>query len=249
MSLQFHPHSNIVDKTVLPPHIINISQSYDHARSLHIYKCFFTEDNFDVASFNHHNIDLPPTLLKSHNTRKCHFFTGQYISKIALNDLKSDSLTVQRHEDGYPLWPNRFSGSISHTKGLACCAISNTIKFVGVDVQIKIADSALLLIENRALSSDEQHHIASTNVFDQSTAVTLIFSAKEAIFKAIYPNVRIMFSFDTLKLIPPFNNELLTFELTHSLSSKYKRGMRCSAFLYVAKGHVVTWSVVDAISP
>ena len=42
---------------------------------------------------------------------------------------------VGRDAQGRPLWPEGFSGSISHSEGLAVCLLSSAHRFVGVDLQ------------------------------------------------------------------------------------------------------------------
>jgi len=71
--------------------------------------------------------------------------------------------------------------------------------------------------------------------------VTLIFSAKESLFKALYPHVGNYFGFEAAKLLElHLEAGVLIFELRSSLSSQIISGSRFSVYFCFNEGTVMT---------
>jgi len=92
-------------------------------------------------------------------------------------------LGVVRHEqDGRPCWPTGWTGSIAHTATHAVAAVSavGVHDAVGIDIEerrgLSLDDAALVL-------HVDEHDVASRST-DPSDTATLLWSAKEAAFKA-----------------------------------------------------------------
>jgi 4'-phosphopantetheinyl transferase EntD len=95
----------------------------------------------------------------------------------------ADGLEVLGHEpDGRPRWPSGWTGSISHTGSYAVAAVTRTQERAGIGIDIEAtgaldsADAALVL--------DPDERAAVDSATDPSALATLIWSAKEAAFKA-----------------------------------------------------------------
>ncbi len=167
--------------------------------------------------------------------RKTEFFLGR---KAAFNSLKNLGISspppILIGKDREPIWPKGINGSISHS-GKYAVSISSLRKdiYLGIDIQKireiksikrltkKIAtDREILLLEN--FSSIYQN---SLNPFLQ----TILFSAKEAIYKAFFVATKeklkfldISIEFDK-SVITLSKNELEAF-LTRDINKEYKKG-------------------------
>ena len=89
---------------------------------------------------------------------------------------------VGREADGRPRWPAGWTGSIAHSDGLAVAAVAplRTHRAAGIDVERDGAlppDDAAMVLADR-----EQRWVAAQS--DAAAAATLLWSAKEAAFKA-----------------------------------------------------------------
>jgi len=115
-------------------------------------------------------------------------------------------------------------GSISHTKNIALCTIAEQTRIValGIDIEFWIKKQSEKLIKNTVINPQEEQLIkASGLVFNQ--ALTLIFSAKESLFKALYPQVRRYFDFSAA-LLTNINKEqqIVDLVLCENLDSAYQ---------------------------
>jgi 4'-phosphopantetheinyl transferase EntD len=109
---------------------------------------------------------------------------------------------VLRGEHREPLWPVGIVGSISHSggNGVAAVAWQKDFPAIGVDIQ-QIEDRYSDELIARFADPDEFDWVRSEPGLRTERAVKL-FSAKESVFKALYPLGRIWFAFDAAKLTP-----------------------------------------------
>ncbi|MNQ83412.1 4'-phosphopantetheinyl transferase Npt [compost metagenome] len=101
-----------------------------------------------------------------------------------------------------PLWPAGMEGSISHSQlagqGVALCGVRPAQGGMGLDLEAWLeADQAAQLWPGIA-DEDEWGRLeagAGALGLDRSRGLTLVFSAKESLFKALYPRVGRYFDF------------------------------------------------------
>lgn len=103
---------------------------------------------------------------------------------------------ILRGDRGQPLFPEGYRGSISHCEGIAIAAVAtaNSLESLGVDIQRKSARFSRELSQQFASESESEwiHEFESLRI----QRACAIFSAKESIFKALYPIVQSWFGFD-----------------------------------------------------
>lgn len=113
----------------------------------------------------------------------------------ALAALTGHDSAVGRGPDGAPVWPDGVVGAISHSGGAAVALVGQKTRYAGLGIDLetlvadpeRIAPALLTGAEAVRLPRDALH-------------VTLAFSAKESLFKALYPTVRSLFGFDAAEL-------------------------------------------------
>ena len=111
--------------------------------------------------------------------------------RAARKALRQPGTTIERGEHGQPIWPAGAAGSITHTNeiALAVCwpsgSTSHSARSVGVDLE----NIAAVSPESRQqiCSQTELSAVASDLKLDTVVALALIFSAKEAAYKAVFP--------------------------------------------------------------
>jgi len=165
-------------------------------------------------------IQFPEFLHRAVLKRRCEFLAGRACSKrglLALNHLPVLELKVGEHNQ--PLWPEGIVGSISHCVGHAVAVVgreSVDLLGVGIDIERVVSADLAQQIGDHLLSKPEQN-IAQT-VFNYQQLVTVVFSAKESIYKAIFPVVNRVLDFDSVQLIrlDPDKCEM-TFEFSSEL--------------------------------
>ena len=123
---------------------------------------------------------IPPQEIKllspdASDKRRSEFHLGREAARQALAKLGHQSdVIISRDERGRPIWPNGFSGSISHNKNFAACLVGSADYFIGIDIQ-----------QRRQASDALASRICRPNELEQSKCGALeIFSMKEALYKA-----------------------------------------------------------------
>jgi len=104
-------------------------------------------------------------------------------------------------EKRLPQWPEGVIGSISHSGGccLAVLARGDDFALLGVDVE-SISPLAPALI-NRILGPAEQQQLAAIEGREIAGWAKIVFSIKEALFKACFGKARIFFGFRQAQII------------------------------------------------
>jgi len=115
--------------------------------------------------------------------------TGRRLAREAIGRIGGDTGTVlPADHNGVPIWPANIKGSISHTASLCAVAVagSGTVSYLGIDIETNRANFE----ENEwhLVSNDEEISMAG-QCTDLTTHqfVNLVFSAKEAAYKSLYP--------------------------------------------------------------
>lgn len=141
--------------------------------------------------------DLPPELMGAAAKRQREFLAGRASASAALAQLGIHSVGVGIAAGGAPVWPPGIVGSISHTNGLAWAAVARErdAAGVGIDAEPVMADDRAARIAPRLATAGELARAAAQSGFDRAAALTLLFSAKEAFYKCLYPEVRRAFDY------------------------------------------------------
>lgn len=154
--------------------------------------------------------------------RRRHFLAGRWCADHALAQAGHGQWHLDRDEFGLPQWPHGWLGSISHTQGKAMAAVAPVSSFaaLGIDVERLMPPERAERLQRRIAAAEE---LAVLTDLDTADGVTLVFSAKEALYKALYPRTRRFMGFDAARLRHHCGH-LLTFELTRNWCSEWPRG-------------------------
>ncbi len=107
---------------------------------------------------------------------------ARWIARGLLADMGLNDVAVLRGSSGAPVWPHGITGSLAHDDDMAVAAIAplSHIASLGIDVEpaLPLPDDVLALV---AMPADR------TDTTDRHLAGRILFSAKEAVYKAAYP--------------------------------------------------------------
>jgi len=95
-----------------------------------------------------------------------------------------------RTSDGLPTWPRGWIGSISHSGSWAIAVAAEDFGRTVLGVDIQTIFDAQTIIDVRQLIASNAEVQRMDGVLDTSRALTLLFSAKETLYKALYPKLR-----------------------------------------------------------
>ena len=114
--------------------------------------------------------------------RSAEFSSGRRVARLALQGLGLDGVAIGR-QGRAPAWPNGVVGSIAHSRELAIALVGRSACFAATGVDVEPLGRITRRVAERVLSGRERAGLA-----DESWH-TLLFSAKEAVYKAVNPLV------------------------------------------------------------
>lgn len=207
----------------------------------------FALDRFSPALFDRLGIPCPTTLVRAAEKRRAEFLAGRAMARAALKTLALPAVEIAIGPDRAPIWPQGVLGSISHARG-HCAAIvapeaSPRSQGLGIDIEAYAAPRAQAALVKIALSNTERALLDGKSGFPPDRLATLIFSAKETLFKALYPVVRAHFGFDAAVLSELPAPDHLTLRLTRSLHPTLREGAAFNLRYVLNEDHLVTWMI------
>lgn len=154
---------------------------------------------------------------------------------------------LPRDADGLPVWPSGWVGCISHSQdwAVAAAAPSSRVRGLGIDIQELIDDNVVGMTESMVAAPEEMRGLL--RAMDRRHAFTLLFSAKEALYKALYPALRQFQDFDAARVVG-VDGGVIELALTRSWDAyRWLAGARVR-LNYAWRGAVVATSMVDVVA-
>ena len=142
---------------------------------------------------------------------------------------------------GEPVWPDGITGSITHTRGIACAAVACTSDAAGIGFDLEfLVDAARMERVSRLILHACETRLRAPDL-DAAALFTLAFSAKESLFKCLYPLVRRRFDYRdaAVRRIDAAGHQI-EIELLTSLAPGFGRGRRFVGQFGVEAGLVST---------
>ena len=139
----------------------------------------------EVLGFGPVSAQLPDDLHKAVAKRRTEFLAGRLCAAAALRQAGMPEFVGR---DGRaPIWPNGVAGSISHSNSRAIAAVSTHYHFVGLDCEALVPhDRAAQLCA--AIFTEPEARLRP-DAMPYGVFFTLVFSAKETLYKALSPRL------------------------------------------------------------
>ncbi|WP_145577341.1 4'-phosphopantetheinyl transferase family protein [Yersinia mollaretii] len=175
-------------------------------------KCDFDVNEYRDELFAVYGIAFPGSLHKAVSQRSAEYLAGRFVARQVLNMLEIRDYPLANGLDRAPLWPTGLIGSISHNNQRALCTAQIITPAVGLltesrDVHGIGLDIESLIPVERAknlwpgILSEEEYRDSQEGPLPFNHLLTLAFSAKESLFKAVYPQLGRYFDFLEARLI------------------------------------------------
>jgi 4'-phosphopantetheinyl transferase EntD len=116
--------------------------------------------------------------------RRREFALGRACARDALEKLGQGGAVIGRGANGAPLWPRGITGSITHTKDYAAAVVGDAQRFRGIGVDAERVGGVTQDLWPRLFDDAEHAHLMGLDEAERPFIATLIFSAKEACYKA-----------------------------------------------------------------
>lgn len=128
------------------------------------------------------------------------FTAGRTAARVALNRLGYEDVAIPVGKRRQPVWPNGVTGSISHAGDYCVAAVCTRGHFSGIGVDIEqatpLADNLIDLVCTR----DERLALQDCVETNPGLIAKFMFSAKEAVFKCLFPIYGEELEFDDVSL-------------------------------------------------
>lgn len=138
----------------------------------------------------------PGEELRATPARLAEFAAGRAAARCAMAILGHPPVAIPMQPDRAPLWPPGLAGSISHSATACLAAILPAPALIGIDLEPATGLRADLWPE--ILRPEEQAYLRGRA--GAGPLATLIFSAKEAVYKAQYPVSGTLFGYEVIRI-------------------------------------------------
>lgn len=160
--------------------------------------------------------------------RRNEFIVGRRCARSALKQMGIQPCALVAGEDRVPQWPAGTVGSISHSVSLCCAVAARTsaIECLGIDLEMTTRISPGVI--------ERVTHPAEVEFVNGDAALgSLIFSAKEAFFKAQFPKWGIWPAFrDVAFQVHPSSSQLTVVDVSDGLRTELRSAVPRMQFRY-----------------
>lgn len=177
-------------------------------------------------------------ILRAGPKRRRDFSAGRACAHDALVALGSPARALPRNDDGSVAWPEGVAGSITHSRRWCAAVVGWRRDVLGLGLDIE--ETGRLSEGGAKLVLSETERLATRrSALGEDACRTLMFSAKEAIYKALHPTVRRYIDF-TEAVIEVEDDGRLQARLVSKLEASLPTSSRLTGRYYLFEGSVLT---------
>jgi 4'-phosphopantetheinyl transferase EntD len=175
---------------------------------------------------------------KAAERRRLYFSLGRAAARDALAELGIHGVAIQRGPSGEPLWPTGVVGAISHAGDLAIAIVGEQTHYGGLGVDLEQLSRGLTARAARLVCTPAEMEWVDPEA--GTARLTMLFSAKEAVFKALFPIEGVWLGFGDAEL--SWQAERCAFEarLLKAAGAAYPVGSRLEVHCTVTGSEVLS---------
>ncbi|MFJ3481935.1 4'-phosphopantetheinyl transferase [Pseudomonas sp. NPDC090202] len=187
-------------------------------------------------------IEPPASIQRSVAKRQSEFLAGRLCAREAMRLLDGRVHVPPIGDDRAPVWPQDVCGSITHSTGWAAAIVANRQHWrgLGMDVEQLMSSERAARLAGEILTADELQRMEAGPEHQLALLVTLTFSLKESLFKALYPIVLKRFYFEDAELLSWSETGHARLRLKIDLSSEWHSGKALDAQFSVMDGQLLS---------
>ena len=216
------------------------------AAHIALHRVCFDPAAFTPACYEQAGILLPASLQRAAPKRLGEFLAGRLAAREALRRVGLGEHVVTIGSAREPRWPAGFEGSISHSllqgRGMALCAVRPGQAGMGLDLEAWLEDGQTSELWPGIVNDEEWGRLQRCPL-GPAQGLTLVFSAKESLFKALYPRVGRYFDFLDARWLA-MTEQTLTLELKSALTPDLPAGWHGTLHWQGLPGGVLTTLVL-----
>lgn len=157
--------------------------------------------------------------------RRREFAAGRRCAREALARLGHPGIPLLRNADRSPQWPPGIVGSISHSGALCVAAVAQRACFAALGVDVEAGTALAQRLWRRICTPaelEELKRVAPES--ERGGIVRLVFSAKEATYKAVHPLIGTAFGFHDLEIGIDWERRRFEPRLADAIASRLPAG-------------------------
>ena len=149
---------------------------------------------------------------------------GRQAAANALRQLNRTE-AVGKLDNGCPAWPDGIVGSISHTSNYAWAVVGQALEFrsIGIDTE-PLCESQTVDNLREQIAGGTEWRLAQDAGLSPTEAFTVVFSAKESLYKCVYPLSPVFFEFKDACLVE-IGSGKLTLRVNDDCPNRLMRGV------------------------
>ncbi|AOZ15027.1 4'-phosphopantetheinyl transferase family protein [Pseudomonas lundensis] len=208
----------------------------------------FTPAHLLADDFARSAIEMPASIQRSVAKRQAEFLAGRLCARAALLHLDGTCATPAIGEDRAPVWPAHIAGAITHSNGRAgaVVALKSEWQGLGIDLENLLSDERARRLVKEILTPGEQRRMAEGCDEDVALVVTLTFSIKESLFKALFPLVGQRFYFEHAEVLSWSKDGHVRLRLLTDLSTEWHHGKEIEGQFAVHEGQLLSLVAIAA---
>jgi len=194
------------------------------------------------GDFQHCAITPPASIQRSVAKRQTEYLAGRLCAREAMRQLDGRLCVPDLGEDRAPVWPADLSGSITHSQGWAAAIVASRQHWrgLGLDAENLLGHERATRLAREILTAEELTQMAAEPTDQHALRVTLTFSIKEALFKALYPLVHKRFYFEDAQLLEWSADGHARLRLLTDLSAEWHGGKELEGQFSVQDGQLLS---------
>ncbi len=167
--------------------------------AVQLISTLFTPELLDTEDFSRCTIEPVRGVAK----RQTEYLAGRLCAREALLRVTGTAAVPASGEDRAPQWPVGMVGSITHGSGWAGAVVGKSTDWrgLGLDIEQIMPASRAERLAGEILTPAELFRLEALPSEQRAQRISLTFSLKESLFKALYPQVLQHFYFQDAELL------------------------------------------------
>lgn len=133
-------------------------------------------------------------------SRQKQYTAGRVLARQAWAELGVPPLALLNDEQRVPRWPEGVVGCITHTHGWCAAAVARAERVAALGVDVEAATQLNVDLWDRICRPEERAWLGAHPQPAAGLLAKAVFSAKESIYKALYPQVRVFLDFQAMHI-------------------------------------------------
>ncbi len=204
--------------------------------------------HYDNTLFATYNLPFPDHLNNAVAKRRAEYLASRVCVRYALGQLGIDHFILTNDKDRAPLWPQGIVGSLSHTHHCISLLLARATshKLPGVDCEKVMKHQTAEEMQSMIITPQEMTVLQQSGL-PFAAALTVAFSLKESLYKAMFPQLRTFMNFDSAEIISCTPNAgRVGLRLTRTFSDAFPAGREFTGRALLEQDDVLSWVIAPS---